>query len=636
VINSERVRIETRDRFRSDIIIDSREMNRHIDYSIDYQDGTLYFREPIASRDTAFNPIYIVIDFEVESGVEGDITAGGRVAKRLLDGKAEVGVSIIRDGTFANKKDLLGADAEIELTDNTTLRAEFASTDGDNTGVSVKGDAYLAEVEHEDGSLRGRAYVKKQEAGFGLGQQSGTESGTSKFGVDGEYRFDRELSVDTELYHEENLTTTAERDVVSANVNYTQNKYSLSAGARMARDTDGTGTAKDSDLLLLGASRKMLGSDLLLRGNAEISLGDDANPDYPSRYIIGADYALTSKINLFAENEWTTGQDQDTQTSRMGLRSTPWNGATVLTSVNREVQENGIRSFSTLGLTQGFTIDDNWSGDVAFDRTETMRNPGATPFNLNVTPAQGTTNNDFVAVSVGATYTAKTYTVASRLEQRNAEQEHKTGAIIRWERDVIDGIAYSLSTEVFDVERSNNTAAIDTDIRFSLGYRPDASDWIVFNKLEYKQDRENDGLGSENTQRKLIENIVANYKPDYENQLSLNYGIKLVKDNFDGDEYDGTTHLLGGEYRHDLSSNTDYGLHLFNHYSANSGVYQYSLGASLGWNLARNVWISFGYNVEGFEDSDFSSAGYTAHGPYMKFRMKFDQDTAKEIQSWLN
>jgi len=38
----------------------------------------------------------------------------------------------------------------------------------------------------------------------------------------------------------------------------------------------------------------------------------------------------------------------------------------------------------------------------------------------------------------------------------------------------------------------------------------------------------------------------------------------------------------------------------------------------------------FGYNVAGFRDRDFSKADFTAEGPYIKFRMKFDQGSAKE------
>jgi len=46
VINSEEITVEVRDRFRSEIIISSRKLTRYLDYSIDYQDGSLYFKEP--------------------------------------------------------------------------------------------------------------------------------------------------------------------------------------------------------------------------------------------------------------------------------------------------------------------------------------------------------------------------------------------------------------------------------------------------------------------------------------------------------------------------------------------------------------------------------------------------------------
>lgn len=637
VINSERIRIETRDRFRSEVILESEELTRHLEYSIDYQDGTLFFRQPIPSRDASLNPIFIVVDYEVEAPVKGDITAGGRAAIKVLDDKVELGVSAIHDGTFANESDLIGVDATVEINKQTVLKVEAATTDGESTGTPVSGDAYKLELQHEADNLSGRVYVRKQEDEFGLGQQSGSQSGTSKYGAEAAYKISDKTIVDAEAYHEENLRTDAERDVLSANVTYIENSYSLSAGARMARDLDASNQKQNSDLLLLGASKKALENQLQLRANAELPINNnDSNPDYPSRYILGADYFINSSVNVFAENEWTMGQNQDTQLSRVGVRSTPWQGGKVNSSLNREVQENGIRSFATLGLTQGFQLSERWSADFIFDRTETIRDPGAVPFNTNVPFAQGTLNDDFTAVSVGATYQGDTFTIANRLEQRNSDQEHKTGAIVKWERDIIEGIGYSVSTELFDVDRRNNTDALDVDIRFSLGYRPIDSKWIVLNKLEYKLDEDNDLVEGDIKQRKLIENIVANWKPDNVNQLSVNYGVKYVKDSFDGDNYDGFTHLLGGELRHNLSHDTDISFHGYGHHSANSGVTQYAFGGSFGWNLARNVWLSVGYNLNGFEDRDFSSAGYTGHGPFMKFRLKFDQDTAKEIQSWLN
>lgn len=107
--------------------------------------------------------------------------------------------------------------------------------------------------------------------------------------------------------------------------------------------------------------------------------------------------------------------------------------------------------------------------------------------------------------------------------------------------------------------------------------------------------------------------------------------MKYVIDSFNGDEYDGFTQLLGGEYRHDFTKVIDLGLHAHTLHSGNSNNYQYSSGVSVGFKLARNIWLSLGYNFNGFEDRDFA-----AQGTYLQFRMKFDQDTATEITSWLN
>ena len=162
------------------------------------------------------------------------------------------------------------------------------------------------------------------------------------------------------------------------------------------------------------------------------------------------------------------------------------------------------------------------------------------------------------------------------------------------------------------------------------------SRWIALNRLDFVFDSTTDLLGIKTRQRKLIENLATNFLIDNRNQLAFNFGLKYVVDNFDDAEFSGVTGLIGTEFRHDITDKFDFGVHAHTHYSVNSSVYQYSTGVSVGWNMARNIWLSVGYNFDGFEDSDFSAAGYTATGPYIRFRLKFDQDTADEIQSWLN
>jgi hypothetical protein len=289
-----------------------------------------------------------------------------------------------------------------------------------------------------------------------------------------------------------------------------------------------------------------------------------------------------------------------------------------------------------MGLTQGFPINKRWSGDVAIDHSRTMRTPDAKPFNDNVPVAQGTADNDFTAVSFGTTYNAPSYTLNNRVEFRKAEQEDKTGVIVNWERNLRGGIGYSATTKMFRTDRKDNSELLDGDIRFSLAYRPLQSRWIMLNRLDFKFDANTDVLGYKTRQRKLIDNFASNWLVDDRNQVSFNAGLKYVIDNFDELEYSGTTAMLGTEYRHDLNDTFDVGVHAHTLHSFNSNVYSYSTGVSFGWNMVRNIWLSIGYNFEGFEDSDFSAAGYTATGPYIRFRMKFDQDTVADLKGWMN
>jgi len=637
VINSDSIVIETRDRFRSEIIIKSETMRRYLDYSIDYSDGTIFFRRPIPSRDENFNPIFIVADYEVEAPVAGDITAGGRAAVRFNEGKVEVGGTAVHDGTYLNEGDLIGADARIEINTTTEARLEAAISEVTSGTQDLSGSAYSAEIVHGGDDLKARFYAKQQDEDFGLGQQSIGQSGTRKYGADANYQLNREIMLEGTVYHEDNLVTGGKRDVAEANVVYSRPDYSLNAGAIMARDSFVQGGTNQSNLLTFGASKNFLQDTVKLRANAEVAVdSDNANVDHPSRFILGADYFITPKVNLFAENEWTVGRDQDTQMARAGVRATPWVNAQVNTAVNQETNENGIRSFATLGLTQSFPINKRWTGDVTFDHAETLRTPGAVPFYDNVPVAQGTDNNDFTAISVGTTYNAETYTLNNRVELRTAEQEDKLGLIVNWERNLKGGVGYSATTKLFQTERTDNSELLDGDIRFSVAYRPLQSRWITLNRLDFKFDSSTDIIGIKTRQRKLIENLTSNFLIDNRNQVSFNFGLKYVVDNFDKDEYSGITNLLGSEYRHDISDRFDVGAHAHTYYSANSATMKYSTGLSFGWNMTRNIWLSFGYNFEGFEDRDFSAAGYTATGPYIRFRMKFDQGTADDIQNALN
>ena len=234
--------LRTRDRFRNEIVIKSEPLSRGLDYEIDYTLGTLIFRKAIPGKDQNLNPIYLVVDYESEDDARDErTTAGGRLALRFADNKAEIGVSGIHEGTRGANADLAGVDVSYQISDKTRLRAEHAGSRREIAGAgNVKGDAYLAEVRHQDANIAATAYVRGQDTSFGLGQQAAAQGGTVKYGGDASYKISEALRANVLAYHEraDSAGATADRSVIEGRMNHTTSDYALYGGARAISDAD--------------------------------------------------------------------------------------------------------------------------------------------------------------------------------------------------------------------------------------------------------------------------------------------------------------------------------------------------------------------------------------------------------------
>ncbi|MCK5396419.1 MAG: hypothetical protein KAJ32_10520, partial [Gammaproteobacteria bacterium] len=410
-------------------------------------------------------------------------------------------------------------------------------------------------------------------------------------------------------------------------------RYRFDIGARTARDSFVNGEDKRSDQLTLGASTRLFDNRLSLHLRRDQSLSNNANADFPTRTSIGADYRLTQSLSLFVEQEFSEGDDIKSQNTRAGLNASPWTGGNINASMSREFDENGERVYANTGLNQRWTLNERWSIDASIDRSEIMKD-NSTPFNVNVPPTSGSAGNDFTAVSTGVNYRRDTWNWNTRIEQRIADTEHKKGIYSGIAGEVNEGLGMSLRLQLFDTDRNTGEQHRASELRYALAYRPLNSRWIVLNRSDYDVETQSGGT-VEFDNWKLINNTNANYKKKGM-QLDLHYGAKYVKGTFDTLSYSGYTDLIGMEYRRDLSKYWDLGAHANVLNSRQLHQILYSYGLSLGVNLAENMWISFGYNWDGFEDNDFSTAGYTADGPYVKLRFKFDQRTVRDAVDWFN
>ena len=153
--------------------------------------------------------------------------------------------------------------------------------------------------------------------------------------------------------------------------------------------------------------------------------------------------------------------------------------------------------------------------------------------------------------------------------------------------------------------------------------------WIVLNRLDLTYSDIKSAHAS-TTGKRLINNLNANYKPNKKTQIAVQYGAKYVLEKIDDRDYSGYTDLIGIEGRYDITKEWDVGLRGSLLHSWETEQFAYSVGTSVGYNVMENAWISGGYNFVGFTDKDFSAANYTAQGPFVQYRMKFDQQSVKE------
>ncbi len=89
--------------------------------------------------------------------------------------------------------------------------------------------------------------------------------------------------------------------------------------------------------------------------------------------------------------------------------------------------------------------------------------------------------------------------------------------------------------------------------------------------------------------------------------------------------------LVGLDFRRGFKNKWDWGTHASVYHSYESKVVDYGFGLDVGFNVRDNLWVTIGYNVDGFHDSDFTAARYTAQGPYLQISMKADQHTLRNI-----
>ncbi len=83
--------------------------------------------------------------------------------------------------------------------------------------------------------------------------------------------------------------------------------------------------------------------------------------------------------------------------------------------------------------------------------------------------------------------------------------------------------------------------------------------------------------------------------------------------------------LASGRMIYDVTDHLDFSVMGAVTHSNQAGATQYAQGLEVGYLVAKNVWVSGGYNWTGFDNADLSGTEYHNRGVYLRLRIKFNE-----------
>jgi protocatechuate 3,4-dioxygenase beta subunit len=650
VINSERVTVEVRDRFRSEVIISSRSLTRFIDYNIDVLSGTITFSEPILSRDFDLNPQIVIIEYETNQNANGAFNGGFRADWTSEDSRFRVGTTAITDNDDGLRTNIGVADARLQIGKSTELRSEIALSHSEEADAG----AWLIEMQHQTGKLDIIAYAQSIDGEYGTGQQSVAEAGRRKLGLDVRYQLSENLTATTSALQDESLGDATQRRGGQARLTWRSPATDALLGLAHFNDSLANGDRNTSTVLETGLTRRLLGNRLELSAASSMALGAAESVDLPSRHQFGLRFALMRDIRLTGTYEIAEGAELDARSLRAGVEVTPWQGARLSTNLAQNTTGNGP-GHPSLGFGAQQTI--NVSPAISLSATvDGNRIMGTAPAAENViNPAQPVANggpvgvdqplfDDFTAATLSGTWRSGRWTANGRGEYRDGEMADRQGLALSVIRQIGEGSSIGGNVIWTRSTSAAGGSSEITDAILSIAHRPDTSDFALLGRLEYRSDTVTGAvsgtLGPEGrtaitangdaVSRRLIGSVSGNLSPRRRggagklSEVGLFLGTRYSFDRLEGIDLSGLTALAGLDLRLGLNEWVDIGGSASLRANATDGVFNYAVGPQVSVVVAEGALLSFGYNIVGFRDPDFSRDRALDNGIFAAIRFKFD------------
>ncbi|MBR7799334.1 hypothetical protein [Undibacterium fentianense] len=684
--NTDKIEILLRDKNDLRRVISTKVLQRWTDYNFEPFSGRILLTRPLPSLDDQGNPQSLRVSYEIDQGGDPFWIAGADGQLRIST-NLSVGATLLEDKNPLSPYQLRSANVGAKLTDKTTLIAEIAQSDGQainqslpsvGSGTKIFGDVHgqaeRIEIHHDDEQLRMRAWANRTDANFS-NPSAGVTPNSTQLGVNVAAKITSDVTLVVDAREIKENDTDAKKDGASAGVNYRLSQdVQLGAGVRHSTEQGrlvglmssiagnpspgsaffpganggfqgmgsglsnlngvGMGTSVPSstvadlrsDTLYFSAKAK-LADRWTVDGLVENGLSDHEQ----HRVKLGARFQASERTGIYALAESQTGlasyygldPNRQSNTLAFGIDSTYMEGGNFFSEYRLRDATTGQEQQLASGVRNLWNVAEGVALSTGAERLAIVSG----------TPQKAT------AVNLGLDYTAaEDWKGSARLEWRRLNLGLNLAASNNLQDSFLSTVAAArkLNRDWTALVRNYNMLIDNHDIRpnglqnrFQVGvaYRPvDENQLDMLSMIEDKRERQVNGLGE--SRNVLVASIQSNYHPARPWWFNGRFAAKSVSETLpitDGASTDRyRAWMVSGRIIYDISENWDLGLLLSSMRSNKNSENQFATGLEIGYLLRQNLWLSAGYNFNGYRDRDLTS-DYTAQGFYLRMRFKFDQ-----------
>ncbi|MBD2425741.1 TonB-dependent receptor [Phormidium sp. FACHB-1136] len=397
---SENVFLETEELNRPGTVISRQPLFRGVDYEIDYDRGTLLFRQPISALD--LNPLgvtlvqRIVATYQVDDPNNRGSVYAGRVQYRPEgDQGLLLGASVLTEDQGIQDFTLYGVDLLLPLGDVGRIVGEFARSSATINQMNAQGNAYRLEASASPVDwLAGQAYIRSTDIGFNNTASASFRPGQTRWGAELTGRISSSTQLRTGVDQERNVgtapavLTTAEAllqpgqtPIQGSAVDNTLTEYRAGVIQQLGTATLGVDYVNRSRTDRIG-NQSINASQLASRFNlpitgtlnflaqSELNLSNQADPLYPDRHTVGLEWALQPGVSLrLAQQFISGGQGPGSITSLDSLVNYDLDDNTTLTNRYSLLgANNGVTGQGSIGLNHRLVLAPGLRANFGFER----------------------------------------------------------------------------------------------------------------------------------------------------------------------------------------------------------------------------------------------------------------------------